>query len=86
MKNTYELHVVCRCPVSDYIDMYQMSVESDEMIQVESILQVINAVRDEKAFQEDLCRRFSESLGKRVTLVGWHSGVKVTSISEGPSK
>ncbi len=84
MKNTYELEVRAQCPVNkDDIDVYQFTIVSDEIIEVERIAAFVREhAGDTHTFQEDLTRLAAVRLGARVRSVGIHSGVKV--ICEAP--
>ncbi len=83
MKNTYEVQVRAQCPVNPSdTDLYAFTIESESLIQVERIVAFFNAHAGEKnVFQEALTQKCAVTLGAKVTSVGWHSGVKVTSIA-----
>lgn len=75
--NTYELSIRAMCPSDNLPDWYEMRVESNRLILVEDVLA---AVKDLGAiYQEDLTRQIARRLGAKVTTVGYHYGVKVTS-------
>ena len=77
--NTYELEVRAACPVHDgQIDLYRVTVMSQNTIRVEDILKFFADFADIKIFQEDLTAKAATTLGARVVIVGAHSGVKVT--------
>lgn len=79
--NTYELIVTARCPVQpSLVDVYNAKIESEEMIGVETILQVFLDKQEITIFQEDLAKYAAGVLSAKVTLTGHHSGVKTTSI------
>ena len=79
MKNTYSLQVRAQCPVNPTdLDLYEFTIESDELIEVEKIVAffVANA-HHQKIFQEVLTQSAAVTLGAKVTSVGIHSGVTV---------
>ena len=79
--NTYELTVTARCPVQpSLVDIYRATVESEEKINVETILQIFLDKQEITIFQEDLAKYAAGVLNAKVTLIGYHSGVKTTSI------
>lgn len=81
MKNRYEIEVRARCPVNPVdCDVYAFTIESESIIEAETITAFFaaNAGKTE-VFQETLTQQCAMTLGARVTSVGWHSGVKVTS-------
>jgi len=79
MINTYCLEVRAVCPVVDgERDLYQVTVESESMIEVELIISFFKQYGEQKIFQEELTRKAATNLGARVTTVGNHSGVTVT--------
>lgn len=83
MKNIYEIEVRAQCPVNPTdVDLYQMTIESTQIIEVERITAFIREhAGDERVFQEDLTQKAAVTLGARVTSVGYHSGVKVTCVA-----
>lgn len=84
MKCRYEVEVRAQCPVMpDDTDVYQFTIESGSIIEVEKIAAFIKANAGKKeVFQEALTNACAVSLGAKVTSVGWHSGIKV--ICEAP--
>jgi hypothetical protein len=82
MRNTYELEIRAACPMHDgLIDCYKVTVSSESMITVETILEFFERWTTEKIFQENLTRRAAAALGAQVELVGVHSGVMVRSVA-----
>lgn len=82
MLNTYRLEVRAQCPVNDgERDLYQVTITSPSVIQVESILGFFDAYKHEKIYQEELTRKASMTLGAQVETVGIHSGVTVRSVA-----
>lgn len=80
MKNKYEIEVRAQCPVNPSdTDVYQFSIESAALIEVEKITAFFATHANRKeTFQEALTQMAAVTLGGRVISVGWHSGVKVT--------
>ncbi len=79
MNTTHQLTVRRRCPVDDAYDVYEVTIETYKMIEVERILGAIAAL-PEKLFQEDLTQQLATALGCTVRTVGYHSGVKTTCV------
>lgn len=84
MKNRYEIEVRAQCPVNPKdTDLYQFTVESETLIEVEKIAAFFKANAGKKnVFQETLTAQCAVTLGAHVTSTGWHSGIKV--ICEAP--
>lgn len=81
MENVYEVEVRAQCPVNaSDTDLYQFTIRSQSLIPVEKIAAFFkrNAGR-RKVFQEALTQQCAVTLGAKVTSIGWHSGIKVTS-------
>jgi len=78
MLTTHEFVATCTCPVDSGPDTYEVMVETQIDIPVESILAATAALKDEKLYQEEFTRHLARQLGARVTTVGWHSGVRTT--------
>ena len=80
MKCQYELEVRAQCPVNPQdTDLYQFIIESEALIEVETIVAFFKATAGNKeTFQESLTQLCAVTLGANVTSIGWHSGVKVT--------
>lgn len=83
MKNTYEIEVRAQCPVNPTdTDLYQVTIESELIIQVEEIIAFFNEHADKReVYQEQLTRLAAVTIGAKVTSVGYHSGVKVTCVA-----
>ncbi len=79
MKNTYSLQVRAQCPVNPSdTDLYEFTIESDQLIEVEKIVAFFAAnAGEQKTFQEALTQRAAVTLGARVISIGIHSGVTV---------
>lgn len=82
-KNTYQFEVRAQCPVNPSdTDLYDFTIESEALIEVEKIIAFIQAnAGEQKVFQEALTQKCAVTLGARVTSVGYHSGIKVTSVA-----
>ena len=80
MKNRYEIEVRAQCPVNpDDTDLYQFTIESGALIEVERIAAFFEANASQKnIFQEALTQKCAVTLGAKVVSIGWHSGIKVT--------
>ena len=82
MLNTYRIEVRAVCPVVDgERDLYAVTVESESMIEVETIIAFFKQYGEQKIFQEELTRKAATHLGAKVTTVGSHSGVTVTCVA-----
>ena len=83
VKNTYEIEVKAQCPVNPAdTDLYAFTIESESLIEVEKIVEFFKAnAAEQKVFQEALTQKCAVTLGAKVTSVGYHSGVKVTSVA-----
>ena len=82
MKVIYELQACAPCPVASATDVYQLTVRSDHMIEVERINAAVERLTKEAIFQEDLTELLAKMLDATSESIGWHSGVKVTCTSE----
>jgi hypothetical protein len=80
MKCRYDIEVRAQCPVVPTdTDLYQFTIESESLIEVEKIAAFFKDNAGQKeTFQETLTRQCAVTLGAQVTSVGWHSGIKVT--------
>jgi hypothetical protein len=80
MKCKYEYQVRAQCPVVPTdTDLYQFTIESEHLIEVEKIRDFFTKHAGQKeTFQEVLTQQCAVTLGAQVTSVGWHGGVKVT--------
>lgn len=84
MKCRYEYQVRAQCPVVPTdTDLYQFTIESDHLIEVEKITKFFAQHAGAKeTFQEVLTQQCAVTLGAKATSVGWHGNVKV--ICEAP--
>lgn len=78
MKCRYETRLNALCPVNGQPDCYDVIVESDKMIMVEHLNEVVGFYAGSKDFQEDLTHELARKLGATVTTIGYHYGVKTT--------
>ena len=76
VKVIHKLEVTALCPVDQKPDVYQCKVTARRVIQVESIIAAAAAESKDPIYQEDLCMALHRSLACRVSLVGYHSGVR----------
>lgn len=79
MKCKYEYQVRAQCPVVPTdTDLYQFTIESEHLIEVEKIRDFFDKNAGKKeTFQEVLTQQCAVTLGAQVTSVGWHGGIKV---------
>lgn len=79
MKCKYEYQVRAQCPVVPTdTDLYQFTIESEHLIEVEKIRDFFDKNAGKKeTFQEVLTQQCAVTLGAKVTSEGWHGGIKV---------
>lgn len=79
MKCRYEYQVRAQCPVVPTdTDLYQFTIESEHLIEVEKIRDFFDKNAGKKeTFQEVLTQQCAVTLGAQVTSEGWHGGIKV---------
>jgi len=88
MNVTHELKVTKRCPVNGAEDIYDVTIETDALVNVERIMEIVDAL-PETIFQEHLTERLATELASeaaayhhfRVQTVGFHSGIKTTCVA-----
>lgn len=81
-RNTYELEVRAMCPIHAHLtDVYQVTIRSDSLIEVEKILSVFGQYSTRQIFQEKLTDEVAVILGASVETVGTHAGVKVRCVA-----
>jgi NADPH-dependent 7-cyano-7-deazaguanine reductase QueF len=81
---THQLTCTARCPIDDSVDVYDVTIDTDRQISVESILEQTAKYRDWTIYQEDLTKHLGQQLeGCTVTTHGAHSGVRTT-VTVGP--
>ena len=76
--NSYQFKLVCRCPYDGMVNIYDVTVESDEQVDVEKFIKFQEEIYEKRYLQEQLSKMLSEMFGK-VTIIGEHSGVKIVS-------
>jgi hypothetical protein len=70
------------CPIhADLIDVYQVTIRTSALIQVETILDFFEPFAAQQIYQEDLAAKAAVALGAQVEIVGMHSGVRVRSVA-----
>lgn len=80
MKNIYKYQVRAQCPVNKTdTDLYEFTMESESVIEVEKIVAFFAARAKKMIFQEALTQQCAVTLGAKTTSVGVHSGVTVIS-------
>jgi hypothetical protein len=81
LRNKYDIEVRAQCPVNrNDTDLYAFTIESQTLIEVEKIAAFFAAnAGQNNVFQEVLTQQCAVTLGAKVTSIGWHSGIKVTS-------
>lgn len=81
MTYIYETEMTCTCPVDGSKDRYLVTLQSDVMIQVETLLKELKQFENMEDFQEGVTDALASKFNCRVTTIGMHSGVKTTVIS-----
>lgn len=76
--NNYQFKLVCRCPYDGMVNIYDVTVESNEQVDVEKFIKFQEEIYEKRYLQEQLSKMLSEMFGK-VTIIGEHSGVKIVS-------
>jgi len=97
MKNRYITTFTALCPNNNDIDTYQITIETNQFWQIEDIVAYLNAMKSKKIYQEDLNEllvkklhttktspyyRRNQGFEGRITLVGVHQGVEITTVRE----
>jgi len=72
----YQFKLVCRCPNDESVNIYDVEVQSPNMIEVEEFNKFQNKYYEDHLYQEDLYELLNE-LYYKVEIVGYHNGVKV---------
>jgi NADPH-dependent 7-cyano-7-deazaguanine reductase QueF len=72
----HHLTITAACPVDGKPDRYEAVVECSRVLKVEDILAVVEALKGQKVFQEQLTQELARAIGAKVTTTGYHSGVK----------
>ncbi len=73
----YSFAISAICPVNGAKDHYEATVEAARPIMVEDILAAVADAIAVPSTQEEICGRLRHLLPGRVTIVGYHSGVRV---------
>tara|TARA_R100001224_G_scaffold41132_1_gene23644 strand:+ start:571 stop:807 length:237 start_codon:yes stop_codon:yes gene_type:complete len=76
--NSYQFKLVCRCPYDGMVNIYDVTVESNEQVDVEKFIKFQEEIYEKRYLQEQLSKMLSEMFGK-VIIIGEHSGVKIVS-------
>ena len=76
--NSYQFKLVCRCPYDGMVNIYDVTVESNEQVDVEKFIKFQEEIYEKRYLKEQLSKMLSEMFGK-VTIIGEHSGVKIVS-------
>ena len=74
----YKFNIVARCPNDTSVNIYNVTVKSKSIIEVEEFLRIQNDYYRRDIFQEDLFEYLKEKYD-HVKVVGTHLGVKVIS-------
>jgi len=77
--NIYELTHTGTCPNGELVDTYSIKIESSKSIQVEALISALDDSPD-TIYQEDLADWLRCRIPAKITIVGLHHGVKITSI------
>lgn len=72
----YRLTVTATCPVDETTDVYELTVRTSGMLEVEEILSAVKRYTAKPIFQERLTFVLAMTLQSEVTTKGTHSGVK----------
>ena len=67
---------MCRCQNDQTVNIYDVEIQSQEMIEVEEFSKFQDKIYDDVLFQEDVFELLKE-LYQNVQIVGYHNGVKV---------
>lgn len=76
MKVTHTLEITAICPVDGKPDVYLCKVEATRVVEVEKIIAKSVEFNRSWIYQEDLCQELHRALACKVTLIGYHSGVR----------
>ena len=72
----YQFKLVCRCQNDQTVNIYDVEIQTQEMIEVEEFSKFQDKIYDDVLFQEDVFELLKE-LYENVQIVGYHNGVKV---------
>ena len=62
--NSYQFKLVCRCPYDGMVNIYDVTVESNEQVDVEKFIQFQKEIYEKKYLQEQLSKMLSEMFGR----------------------
>lgn len=77
--NIYKLSHAAHCPNDGIADVYEITIESNNAIQVELILSTLEG-SPKVIFQEDLTDYLRRDIPAKITTVGTHHGVQITCV------
>lgn len=77
--NIYRTAHVAECPNGRLVDRYEIEFESDGMISVEYIMEILSRA-PKQIYQEDLADFLSEHIAGKITVTGWHYNVQIVCI------
>ena len=77
--NEYKWSFRGTCPINRRSDKYWATLVTNGMVEVEKLIEFCETRKLELIFQEDWTAMLQEAFGGEVTLVGYHSGVKIKS-------
>lgn len=84
--NTYSIQFHCNCPVNGIRIGYRLRIETTEVVPVEQIVAVIEAVESgEPAYHEELADQLASRFPGKHTMAAHHHGVDVETIRTGNS-
>lgn len=84
MRVTYRLSMECSCPTDGLKDHYIVEVIANRVIEVEEILELVQAQEKKQQFQETLTETLSRQLNTQVITRGTHYQVEVICQCGGP--
>jgi hypothetical protein len=74
----YEFKTKATCPVDGEVIEFDVTIYSEDMIEVEDILDHVRDMTASHIMQEPFTQRLADRLNVSVTTIGTHSGVKIT--------
>ena len=74
--NIYRTTHIAECPNGKLIDRYEIEIESEGMLSVEWIMEVLTRA-PKKIYQEALADFLSEKIAGKITVTGWHYNVQI---------
>ena len=76
--NTYKTRFFSTCPTNGVRIEYEVSIETDKVIQVEDIIDAVTLFN--RSFHEEIADQLFREFGGRQTLMADHHGVTIRSI------